>query len=70
MNTQPVFRKMNIIAYCCEHCAYAAADLAGGLRFQFSPAAKIVLIPCTGKVDILNLLLALEGGADGLFVAG
>ncbi len=59
-----------IIAYCCKHCAYAAADLAGGLRMQYSPAVKIVELPCTGRMDILTLLEALEQGADGIMVAG
>jgi F420-non-reducing hydrogenase iron-sulfur subunit len=62
--------KYNIIAYCCEHCAYAAADLAGGLRIQYPPSVKIVQLPCTGKMDILIALDALESGADGLLVAG
>jgi coenzyme F420-reducing hydrogenase delta subunit len=61
---------LNILAYCCEHCAYAAADLAGGLRLQYPPAIKIVLLPCTGKLDVLMILHALEGGADGIMVAG
>lgn len=59
-----------IIAYCCEHCAYAAADLAGGLRMQYSPEVKIVILPCTGKLDVLLVLQALENGADGVMVAG
>jgi len=59
-----------IVAYCCQHCAYAAADLAGGLRMQYSPAVKIVEVPCTGRIDVLTLLEALEEGADGIMVAG
>lgn len=62
--------KFNIIAYCCEHCAYAAADLAGGLRIQYPAEVKIVLLPCTGKIDELIVLRALEEGADGIMVAG
>ncbi len=61
---------MNIIAYCCEHCAYAAADLAGGLRLQYPPAIKIVQIPCIGRMDVLTVLRAVEDGADGIMVAG
>ena len=61
---------LNIIAYCCEHCAYAAADLAGGLRMQYPPAIKIVQIPCTGRMDVLTVLRAVEDGADGIMVAG
>jgi coenzyme F420-reducing hydrogenase delta subunit len=60
----------NILAYCCEHCAYAAADLAGGLRMQYSPAVKVVRLPCTGKLDVLLALRAFEEGADGILVAG
>lgn len=60
----------HIVAFCCEHCAYAAADLAGGLRLQYPPAVKIVQVPCTGRMDILLLLHALEQGADGVMVAG
>ena len=31
---------------------------------------KILRIPCTGKVDALYLLKALEDGVDGVYVAG
>jgi coenzyme F420-reducing hydrogenase delta subunit len=59
-----------ILAYCCEHCAYAAADLAGGLRMQYPPEIKVVQLPCTGKLDTLMVLEAIENGADGIMVAG
>lgn len=62
--------QLQIIAYCCEHCAYAAADLAGGLRMQYHPAIKIVQLPCTGKLDVLMVLHAFEDGADGVLTAG
>jgi coenzyme F420-reducing hydrogenase delta subunit len=61
---------LNIVAYACEHCAYAAADLAGGLRLQYSPAIKVVKLPCTGKLDVLMVLDAFEHGVDGVMVAG
>lgn len=61
---------LQVVAYCCEHCAYAAADLAGGLRLQYSPNIKIVMLPCTGKIDVLMVLRAFEEGADGIMVAG
>jgi coenzyme F420-reducing hydrogenase delta subunit len=60
----------NIVAYCCEHCAYAAADLAGGLRMQYPPTIKIVDLPCTGRLDVLSVLLAFEEGVDGVMAAG
>ncbi len=31
---------------------------------------KIIKLPCSGRVDIIHLMKALEKGADGVFVAG
>lgn len=59
-----------IVAFCCNFCAFAAADLAGAMRLQYSPGVRIIRLPCTGKVDTIHLLKALEDGADGIFVAG
>lgn len=61
---------LHLVTYACEHCAYAAADLAGALRMQYPPEIKIVQIPCTGKMDILLALQALEDGVDGVLAAG
>jgi coenzyme F420-reducing hydrogenase delta subunit len=59
-----------IIAFCCRHCAYAAADLAGSLRIQYPPGVKIVEVPCTGRLEIVEVLHAFERGIDGVLVAG
>jgi F420-non-reducing hydrogenase iron-sulfur subunit len=59
-----------IIAFCCKYCAFAAADLAGAMRIQYSPNVRIVGLPCTGKVDAILMMKAFEDGADGVFVAG
>lgn len=65
-----VNQSYQIVAFCCEHCAYAAADLAGGLRIQYPPYVKIIQLPCTGKMDVIIALQALEDGADAVMVAG
>ena len=59
-----------IVAFCCQWCSYAAADLAGSMRLQYPPNIRIIRVPCTGRVDILHLLHALEKGADGVFISG
>ena len=61
---------LRIVAYCCHYCAYAAADLAGVLRLQYPSETRIVEIPCTGRLDMLEVLHTFEHGADGVFVAG
>lgn len=59
-----------IVAFCCQFCAYAAADLAGSSRLQYAPNVRVVRLLCTGKTDPIFFLKAFEGGADGVFVAG
>ncbi|BBO83421.1 methyl-viologen-reducing hydrogenase subunit delta [Desulfosarcina ovata subsp. sediminis] len=59
-----------ILAYCCKYCAYAAADLAGSMRLNYPSNIKVIQVPCSGRVDILHLLTAIERGADGVYVAG
>jgi coenzyme F420-reducing hydrogenase delta subunit len=59
-----------IVAFCCEFCAYGAADLAGSMRLSYPTNIKIVKIPCTGRIDVLTMLKSFEAGADGVMVAG
>jgi coenzyme F420-reducing hydrogenase delta subunit len=59
-----------IVAFCCRHCAYAAADLAGSMRLDYPSSVKVVELPCTGKLDVLYVLRSFEDGADGVLVAG
>ncbi|MBW1715226.1 MAG: hydrogenase iron-sulfur subunit [Deltaproteobacteria bacterium] len=57
-----------IIAFCCHYCALAAADVAGKMGFQIPTNVRIIRVICTGKVEVLHLLKALEAGADGVVV--
>jgi len=59
-----------IIVFACHYCAYAAADLAGSMRLQYPTNIRMVKIPCTGKLEVIHLLKALEAGADGVYAAG
>lgn len=40
------------------------------MRLQYPPDIKVIMMPCTGRVDIIHLLKAFEAGADAVFVAG
>jgi F420-non-reducing hydrogenase iron-sulfur subunit len=59
-----------IIAFCCNYCAYAAADLAGSKRMQYPVNVRIIHTPCTGKIEMEHILEAFEKGIDGILVAG
>ena len=59
-----------IIVFACHYCAYAAADLAGSMRLQYPSTIRMIKLPCTGKLEIIHVLKALEAGADGVYAAG
>jgi F420-non-reducing hydrogenase iron-sulfur subunit len=40
------------------------------MRLNYPSSIKIINVPCTGRVDIIHLLKAIEDGADGVYVAG
>jgi F420-non-reducing hydrogenase iron-sulfur subunit len=60
----------NIIAFCCNWCSYAGADLAGTSRMQMPPNVRIIRINCTGRIDVSFILNALYQGADGVLISG
>ena len=59
-----------IVAFCCNWCSYAGADLAGTARLQYPPNVRIIRVMCSGRVDPAFVLKAFELGADGVIVAG
>ena len=40
------------------------------MRLSYPSNVKVIQVPCTGRVDIIHLLRAIEDGADGVYVAG
>jgi len=40
------------------------------MRLSYPPNVKVIQVPCTGRVDIIHLLKAIEDGADAVYVAG
>ena len=40
------------------------------MRLSYPSSVKVIQVPCSGRVDILHLLKAIEDGADGVYVAG
>ncbi len=62
--------KPEILAFCCNYCAYAAADLAGSRRMQYPSNVRVMHVPCTGKIEMEHILSAFEKGIDGVLIAG
>jgi len=59
-----------IVGFLCNWCSYAGADLAGTSRIKYSPNIRIIRVMCSGRVDPVFVLEALNKGADGVLVCG
>jgi len=59
-----------IIAFVCNWCTYAGADLTGTSRIKYASNVRMVRLPCTGRIDFMLLLKAFDQGADGIIVSG
>jgi len=59
-----------IIAFCCNWCSYAGADLAGVSRIQYPPNGLVIRVMCSGMVHPNLVIDALTKGADGVLVCG
>ena len=59
-----------IVAFCCNWCSYAGADLAGSSRLSYPAEVKIIRVPCSCRVNPMFLLRAFQKGADGVILCG
>jgi coenzyme F420-reducing hydrogenase delta subunit len=60
----------NIIGFLCNWCSYAGADLAGTSRIQYPPNLKAIRVMCSGRVNPIFVINALQQGADGVLIGG
>jgi len=59
-----------ILAFLCNWCSYAGADLAGTSRIQYPTTLRVLRVPCSARVNPQFILKALQEGADGVLVSG
>lgn len=60
----------HIIAFVCNWCTYTGADLAGTSRLRQQTNARLIRVPCTGRIDPVFIIKAFQSGADGVLVSG
>ncbi|HEX58667.1 MAG TPA: hydrogenase iron-sulfur subunit, partial [Methanomicrobia archaeon] len=63
-------KEPKILAFCCNWCAYAGADLAGVSRLKYPENVRIIRVMCTGRVSEGLIMRAFESGFEGVLVAG
>jgi len=59
-----------MVAFVCNWCTYVGADLAGTSRLKYASNARVIRLPCTGRIDFMLILKAFAQGADGVIVSG
>jgi hypothetical protein len=59
-----------ILAFLCNWCGYAGADLAGVSRIQYAPNIRVIRVMCSARVHSDFVLRGFSNGADGVLVVG
>ena len=59
-----------IVAFVCNWCTYAGADLTGTSRIKYASNVRVIRFPCTGRIDFALIMKAFAEGADGIIVSG
>ena len=66
----PTEWRPRLVAFLCNWCSYAGADLAGSSRMSYPADVRVIRVPCSGRVNPQMVLKAFEKGVDGVLVAG
>ena len=60
----------NIVIFMCNECGQGSANTAGVARMAYNPAFRIVRVQCTGQVGPIQIMEALNNGADAVACVG
>ncbi|MEM3622591.1 MAG: hydrogenase iron-sulfur subunit [Candidatus Bathyarchaeia archaeon] len=59
-----------ILAFCCSECGHAAVDSSGMAMLKYPANIRIMRVPCTGILQVQQILEAFKAGAQGVMVVG
>ena len=59
-----------IVAFLCNWCSYAGADLAGTSRISYPANVRPIRVMCSGRVEPSYILSSFKEGIDGVLVSG
>ena len=60
--------ELAITVLTCAYCGNVPVELAGTQAIPYPAAVRVLPVPCTGSVGTIDLLRALERGADGVLL--
>jgi coenzyme F420-reducing hydrogenase delta subunit/Pyruvate/2-oxoacid:ferredoxin oxidoreductase delta subunit len=59
-----------VLAICCSECGHTAVDSSGMAMMKYPANVRVMKVPCTGILQIHQLLDAFKAGAQGVMVVG
>jgi len=63
-------RIKNIVIFMCNECGQGSANTAGVARMAYDAAIRIIRVQCTGQVGPIQIMEALNNGADAVACVG
>ncbi|MHA1136970.1 MAG: hydrogenase iron-sulfur subunit [Candidatus Thorarchaeota archaeon] len=57
------------LCFYCEECAVSTIDIAGTQKMEYPASTRLIPVPCAGRVSIIDILKAFEGGAGSVMIA-
>ena len=60
---------LNVYLFQCKWCLYSPAD-QDWVDHQLPENVHLVKVPCTGRINNLYVLNAVQAGADGVLISG
>ena len=59
-----------VLAICCSECGHTAVDSSGMAKMRYPANVRVMKVPCTGILQVHQLLEAFQAGAQGVMVVG
>jgi len=59
-----------IVNFVCYECGYSAIDMAGALGYTYPANILPVPLPCVGRLSVVEILKAIELGAEKVLITG
>ena len=57
------------LCFYCEECSVSTIDIVGTRKMNYPASTRLIPVPCAGRVSIIDILKALEGGASTVMIA-
>jgi coenzyme F420-reducing hydrogenase delta subunit len=61
--------KPKIALFQCQWCLYSEPDQYW-VDHKLPPSIRLMKVSCTGRINTLHILNAIQGGADGVMISG